>query len=184
MQYEHLVPLAFAALILFAIYRRSRRLFGVQRLRRSQMTFRIALFGVVTVLILSSVPRTGAFLLAGTVGAALGIALGIYAAMRTRFEFQDNQLYYIPHTYTGLIVFGLFIGRLVYRIGEMYQNGDLSDAARGGHMAGADSVVRSPLTLGLIALYIGYSIYFNSRVLWKSRHLNPGDLESQSIKSA
>jgi hypothetical protein len=182
--YEHFWFVPFAALLAFAIYRRSRRLFGIQPLRRSQMTFRIVLFGIVTVLLLSAVPRTGAFLLAGIVGATLGIALGVYAAMRTRFEYQGNQLYYIPHTYTGLIVFGLFIGRLVYRLGEMYQRGELTDVSRGGHMAGADSAIRSPLTLGMIALYVSYTIYLYSRLLYKSRHLTPGDLESPAIKSA
>jgi hypothetical protein len=175
---------AFAALIAFGIYRRFRRNFGIQPLRRTQMTFRIGLFGVIALLILGTVPRTGSFLLAGVVGLGLGIALGVYAAMRTRFEFQGQQLYYVPHTYTGLIVFALFMGRLIYRIGEMYQSGYFSDAARGAHADGAESPFKSPLTLGLIALFIGYSIYFYSRLLWKSRHLTPSDLESPPIKSA
>jgi hypothetical protein len=182
--FEHLWFVPFAALLAFVIYRRFRRNFGIQPLRRSQMTFRIVLFAVVAVLLLNAVPRTGAFLLAGTGGAALGIALGVYAAMRTRFEYQGNQLYYIPHTYTGLIVFSLFIGRLLYRFGEMYQSGYFSDPAHGANGAGADSAIRSPLTLGMIALYISYGIYLYSRLLWKSRHLTPGDLESPSIKSA
>jgi len=174
----------FAALLAFVIYRRFRRNFGIQPLRRSQMTFRIVLFGVIAVLILSAVPRSAPFLLAGAGGAVLGIALGVYAAMRTRFEYQGNQLYYIPHTYTGLIVFSLFIGRLLYRFGEMYQSGYFSDAAHFGRASGADSAIRSPLTLGMIALYLAYNIFLFSRLLWKSRHLAPGDLESRAIKSA
>jgi hypothetical protein len=81
-------------------------------------------------------------------------------------------------------VFSLFIGRLLYRFGEMYQNGYFANGAHVGHEAGADTAFRSPLTLGMIALYFAYNIYLWSRLLWKSRHLTPGDLESPSIRSA
>ncbi len=174
----------FAAFVVFAIYRRFRRNFGMQPLRRNRMLFRITLFAVIAVLLLSAVPRTGPFALAGAAGALLGVALGIYGAMRTRFEYQGAQLYYIPHTTTGLIVFALFMGRLLYRIAQMYQSGYFSEAAHGGYAPGADSALKSPLTFGMIALFIAYAIYFYSRLLWKSRHLTPRDIETPAIKSA
>ena len=46
-----------------------------------------------------------------------------------RFLTQGGQLYYVPHSYTGIIVSLLFLGRLVYRIAQIYGVAHPSPAA-------------------------------------------------------
>jgi len=116
---------------------------------------------------------------------ALGLAIGVFAAERARFETHAGELHYIPHTYAGVLVFSLFLGRMIYRSAQLYSSGALTGAA--GHPATAGdasrSTVMSPLTLGLLFLLISYNVYFGGRVLWKSRHLRPQDSESASLPS-
>jgi hypothetical protein len=46
------------------------------------------------------------------------------------------------------------------------------------HGAAAAPMMRSPSTVGLVLVVIGYYGYFYSRVLWKSKHIGPEDLEA------
>jgi hypothetical protein len=168
---QNLYVALFAVLIAFGIYRRFRRNFGAQALRPVAMGIRIGLLAVVGLALLPLWQRSLGFAAAGAAGAILGLGLGAFAALRTRFESRANGIYYIPHTYTGLIVFTLFLGRLIYRVGELYLAGDLGAAQPPSRM------VQTPLTLGLLYVLIAYYVFYLSRVLWKSRHLGPGDLE-------
>ena len=63
--------------------------------------------------------RSPQYLGAQLVGAALGIGLGFWGAQRTRFLMAGERLYYVPHTYTGIAVSLLFVGRLEPRKGVM-----------------------------------------------------------------
>jgi hypothetical protein len=171
-QHQTLIFALFAALIAFGIYRRFRRNFGAQAVRPVAMGIRIGLFAVIGFGLLPLWQRSLGFAAAAAVGILGGVSLAVFAATRTRFESRENGLHYIPHTYTGLIVFVLFVGRLIYRVAELYVAGDLSSAQR------PSSMVQSPLTLGLLYVLIGYYVFYLSRVLWKARHLGPRDLET------
>jgi hypothetical protein len=161
-----------AALIGFGIYRRIRRNFGAQALRPVPMGIRIGLFVVIGICLLPLWQRSLGFAAAAAGGILAGVLLAVFAAARTRFESRPNGLHYIPHTYTGLIVMFLFVGRLMYRMAELYVSGDLSAAQP------PSSMVRTPLTMGLLYVLLAYYACYLSRVLWKSRHLQPGDLET------
>ena len=89
-----------------------------------------------------------------------------------------DRLHYVPHTYTGIAVFFLFLGRLVYRVAQAY-GGDarrtpLSPADASHSVFGSDGMVRSPLTLEFIPLpyLMGYYVCYYSAVLWKSKRVN------------
>ncbi len=116
---------------------------------------------------------------------ALGLAIGVFAAERTRVETHASELHYIPHTYAGIVVFSLFLALMIYRWTQLYSSGALTGAT--GHPATAgdasQSTMMSPLTLGLLFLLISYNVYFGGRVLWKSRHLRPQDSKSESLPS-
>ena len=49
---------------------------------------------------------------------AAGVGMALWGAKRTRYERRDGQLYYLPHTYTGIAVTPLVFGRLVYRFAQ------------------------------------------------------------------
>jgi hypothetical protein len=189
--FSQIVPYLLAALVVFAIYRRLRRSFGRQVLSPKRMILRIALLAVVGCMLLPLGLRSGQFLTAELVGAALGIGLGLWGAERTRFQMYGDRMHYVPHTYTGIAVSLLFLGRLVFRIVQVYSGaGHLADAhVADAHVASAADasqafvpayMLRSPLTVGIFFVLAGYYLCYYSLVLWKSKHLKPEDIETAS----
>jgi hypothetical protein len=163
-----------AILLVFLIYRRFRRNFGQQPLRPVRMGVRIVLLLVIGCLLLTSAMRSAAFSYAMLGGLAAGIALAVWGAARTRFLRSANQLYYVPHTYTGIAVSFLFLGRLIYRLIQAYGN------MHAAHATGPDlpnqpfapaSMLQSPLTLGLFFVLMGYYVCYYSILLWKSKRV-------------
>jgi len=181
MQTDHsrIWPFLIAALAVLMIYRRLRRSFGRQPVRPARMTVRM---GILIALAISLIPlalRSGEFLLVEIAGAAAGVGLALWGAQRTRFARLNGQLYYLPHTYTGIAVSLLVLGRLVYRFVQIYTMG--ADSAQG---FAAPSMVRSPVTVGLFFVLIGYYVCYYSRVLWRSKHANAEDLEVPPVAAA
>jgi hypothetical protein len=103
---------------------------------------------------------------------AVGVALALWGAAHTRFVRNADRLYYVPHTYTGMAVSLLFIGRLGYRLVQVYGSADQSFTA--------PSLVRSPLTIGLYFVLMGYYVCYYSVVLWKSKHVGTAAMEAAS----
>jgi hypothetical protein len=174
-------PFLIAALAVFVIYRRLRRSFGQQQLQRVRMQVRIVVLLIVGCLLLPVAWRSTEFLSAVLAGVAAGVALALWGATRTRFLKIDNQLYYVPHTYTGIAVSLLFLGRLVYRFVQVY--GGTSPA----HAVGADSagpafasasMLQSPLTVALFFVLMGYYVCYYSVVLWKSKRVTAEEVSS------
>jgi hypothetical protein len=177
-------PFLAAALVVFAVYRRLRRSFGRQPLRPARMTVRIVLLSVVGCVLLPMVLRSGQFLTAELLGAALGTALAVWGASRTRFLNAGGQLHYVPHTYAGIAVSLLFLGRLAFRLVQAYTGAHTPNAPyahpANGSQAFGPSMLKSPLTLGILFVLIGYYVCFYGWVLWKSKHLSAADIETDS----
>lgn len=166
-----------AALVLFILYRRFRRLFGRQKLREKRMLFRmIVLAAVCLLLLLSPYRSTWSFVAAG-IGAIVGIALAFYATAHTKFEITPEGRFYRPNGYIGMIVTALFIGRLIYRFTVVYPviHGAMQQAAQnpGLQTSPLAAYQRSPLTLGLYFLLAGYYIAYYAGILMKSRESQP-----------
>ena len=169
--YSRILPWVFALLIPLALYRRFRRTFGRQPLVPARMIVRIAIFLLLAVALTLS-PRR--FPLQALGGVGLGAALALWGASRTRFETETGRRYYIPHTYTGIAVTLLFVGRLIYRFTQSSALGAAGDTATTG---GPKAAIQSPLTIGIFFVLIGYYVCYYSWVLWKSRHITAADLE-------
>jgi hypothetical protein len=180
--FSQIGPYLIAALVVFAIYRRFRRSFGRQPLSAGRMTVRIVILAIVGCALLPLALRSVQFLTAELVGAALGVGLGLWGAQRTRFVMFRDKLHYVPHTYTGIAVSLLFLGRLVFRVVQVYT---AAHAAHAGVVSAADpangfaspSMVRSPLTVGIFFVLMGYYGCYYSLVLWKSKRLKAADIE-------
>jgi hypothetical protein len=177
------VSLLLAAVVVWSVYLRLRRSFGKQRLRPVQLGFRIGLFLLIGCLLLPSVMRQTAYLESLAIGLIVGIALALWGASRTRYLREQGQLFFVPHTYTGLAVSLLFLGRLVYRFVQVYAATGAAATGAGPPGAGspnpgfaAASIVNSPLTVALLYILVGYYVYYYSAVLWKSKHLTAEDL--------
>lgn len=179
---NHLIGTAAGfALVLWIIYRRFRRLFGRQELKRGRMQFRMVLLAVLGVLLVIPTLFSQELALALIAGLAVGVGLGVWGARHTRFETVDGTLYYIPHTYAGMVVSALFLGRIIYRI-TMFSHsawGVVSvDPTPGpGDLMGFGSMTHSPLTFCVFYMLAGYYVYYYNYVLYESTHLKPGDYE-------
>jgi hypothetical protein len=179
------MPFLLAALVVWSVYRRLRRSFGRQPLRPVQLSIRITLFLFVGALLLVPVLHANAhsisYIESLMGGLIAGIALAIFGASRTRYLREAGQLFFVPHTYTGLAVSLLFLGRLVYRFVQVYS---MQSAAHGDAAALAPpgttpytSMVNSPLTFGLFYVLAGYYVCYYGVVLWKSKHLSAEELD-------
>jgi hypothetical protein len=192
--FSQIGPFLVAALVVFAIYRRFRRNFGRQLVRPARMTVRIVLLALLICLLLPAALRSAQYLAAELTGAALGIGLGVWGARRTRFLMRGGQLHYVPHTYTGIAVSLLFLGRLAFRLVQVYGSAHgvhAANAAMANAQAGDPSqafapasMVRSPLTVGIFFVLAGYYLYYYGWVLWKSKHLEASDIEADSAAPA
>jgi hypothetical protein len=179
--FSQIGPFLFAALVVFAIFRRFRRNFGRQELRPGRMTLRIVVLAAVCCALLPSALSSAQYLSAELAGAALGIALGAYGAARTRFMMYQGRLHYVPHTYTGIAVSLLFLSRLAFRVVQIYADAPAMHNAEPADPSLAfapASMVRSPLTVGIFFVLAGYYAWYYGWVLWKSKHLNAEDIEA------
>ena len=193
--FSQIFPFLFAALIVFAVYRRLRRSFGRQLLRPGRMILRIVLITVAGCALLPMAFLSAPYLWAEIAGAALGMGLGSWGAERTRFVTSGGRLHYVPHTYTGIAISLLFLGRLAFRAVQVYTGVQMPHAADAGGAYVADapdpslafapaSMVRSPLTVGLFFVLAGYYLWYYGSVLWKSKHLKAEDVEAASPAAA
>jgi hypothetical protein len=177
--YSRIWPYAIAGIAVLLIYRRFRRSFGRQPIRPIRMWIRIALLIVLSCSLLPFAFKSGQFLLAELAGAMAGLVLGFWGARHTRYATYEGRLHYVPHTYTGIAVSLLFIGRLVYRIAEWYgQSRTLGGALDAPEGIAPAPMVRSPLTVGLIFVVVGYYVCYYAMVLWISKRISPEDLEA------
>jgi len=166
-----------AAIVVWAVYRRVRRSFGRQLLAPKRMWIRIGLLLLVGALLAPAALATSAHLAASIGALAAGVALGLWGASETKLLDADGKRYYLPHTYTGLIVTLLVVGRLVYRLSLGLDRGRALAGAAGAH-AGAAAAVQTPLTLAALYLLIGYYVCYFMKVLAKTKHPAPTDFES------
>jgi hypothetical protein len=178
-------PYAIAIIAVFLIYRRLRRSFGRQPVSPVRMGIRIGLLLVLGASLLPAVLQGGEVLAAELGCVVAGAVLGLWGARHTRYITVEGRLHYVPHTITGVAVSLLFIGRLIYRLADVYS---LERASRGtldpGQAFASPALVRSPLTMGLLFVVVGYYVCYYSLVLWKSKRIGPEDLEAVRTSTA
>jgi cytochrome b561 len=117
------------------------------------------------------------FLEAEIAGAAVGIALAYWGSRRTRYQSAGGQVYYVPHTYTGIAVSLLFVGRIAYRLVTDAQLIGTANAGTDAPDVAPPQMMQSPMTVGVFFVLIAYYICFYAWLFWKSKHLKPEDLE-------
>jgi len=148
-------------LIALLYYRRFRRLFGRQPVREGRMISRIVILALVGAVFLAFSVRNPLALAADASGLLVGIALGWWGLRLTRFENQPDGMHYIPHSWFGIGISALLAGRLIYRF--MAFSPAMPQAAQGS--APFAMYQRSPLTLALFGLLVGYYVCYYIGVL-------------------
>lgn len=156
----------FAPLVLFVIYRRVRRNFGRQPLRSGRLAVRVVIFAVVAALLLMSSVLGIHLGMAGAAGLLGGAALGIYGLHLTRIEDTPAGRFYIPSGYIGMGLTALLLARLAYRFAVvMPMVGGGTTVAQ--DPAAMSALHRSPLTLAIAGLLVGYYLAYYGGLLWR-----------------
>jgi hypothetical protein len=161
-----ITPMLTVAIIAFAIYRRVRRNIGRQRVQPMRMRTRIVLLGIVGALALAFSARNVELFGAMAAGIAGGVALAWLGLRHTKFETTEQGSFYTPHTYIGLFVSALLLGRIAYRFMIVYP------AMQAAHQVDANPFAayqKSPLTLAIFGIVVGYYIAYYVGVLKESR---------------
>jgi hypothetical protein len=160
-------PYLIAALVIFGLYRRMRRSFGRQRVTEGRMWLRIGILTVITVVVAAgTVAAHNLEVLGGlAAGIACGAVLGYVGLRHTKFEITSGGRYYTPHTYMGLAVTALFVGRLIYRFLSVYDGTMPAGAAARGFGA----YQANPFTLAVFGLLVGYYVLYYLGVLQRTR---------------
>ena len=163
---RQVTPYLITALVVWAIYRRMQRSFGRQRVRDGFMWFRAGILTLAAALIGMQIARDVDLLGILLASIACGAALGYIGLRHTKFEVTSEGRFYTPHTYIGLAVTALFLGRVLYRFLEMY-NGLAPAATRGQDLA---AIYRnSPFTLVVIGAVVGYYVLYCLGILQRTR---------------
>lgn len=160
-----LTTILLAALVVWGIARRMRRTFGRQRVQSARIGIRIGVLAVAGVLVVATT-RNPQGLEAVIAGIVCGAVLGYLGLQHTRFEVTPEGRYYTPHTYIGLAVTALFLGRLAYRFVYLsYGTGTMVSPNQ--NLAAAYQ--KSPVTLAIFGVLVGYYVLFYSGVLVRTR---------------
>jgi len=162
-----LVSLGIGALVLWRVYKRVRRMVGRQKLSGWRPWLTVTLFPLLAAMLLALAllgPVPHPFnALALVAGAALGVALGLYGLRLTAFEATPAGLFYTPNAHLGIAISLLFIGRIGWRLIEVY-------AAAGPVAPPHTDFARSPLTLVIFGTLAGYYVsYAAGLIRWSRR---------------
>jgi hypothetical protein len=162
------LPYLVVALIVWRLYRRMHRSFGRQRVQDGFMWFRIGVFTLAAVFIgvLLVMGHDVEVLGALLAGIACGAVLGLFGLRYTKFEITPQGRFYTPHTYIGLVVTALFVGRVLYRFLEIYNGLIPATTARQGLAA---SFQHSPFTQAVFGALVGYYVLYYVGVLQRTR---------------
>lgn len=159
-----IAPLVLAPLIVWRVYARTRRSFGRQPILPKRMWTRVGFLSVVIVLFALEGVRSPLLAEALAVGVVGGGALGALALRLTRFEIDGNRDCYVPNPWIGLALTALFLGRLLYRFLELYP------AMAQATAASPEAFQRSPLTMAIFGLLVGYYVTYYAGLLIHHRH--------------
>ena len=157
-----LMPALMSPLLAFMVWRRVRRQFGRQPVRRGAMITRVTSL-VVLAGLLSLTGLRDPRLLEGLAGGLLGgTALGLLGLRLTRFERgADGRDLYLPNPWIGATVTALLGGRLAWRFLVLAPHGYVA-----GPMASTTPQLgNSPLTLLVVGLMVGYYVSYYAGLL-------------------
>ena len=180
MSHDPYVFAAMAVLILFALYRRFRSVFGRQPLKPGKLKSRIAILAVVAVLFGLRALHSPAMLGAGIAGLAAGAAFAWWGLKLTRFDVMPGGIFYTPNAYLGAALGAVLIGRIAYRFVALYPALQTAKTETGSAFAGYTS---SPLTFALFALVIGYYIVYCAGLISRANALGAGTPEARDVAS-
>jgi hypothetical protein len=153
------VPIIFGGLIAWGIYRRVRRNLGRQKLRPVRHVFSIAIFSIVSLVLLGVSELLPKLVSGFGIGLLIGAVLGFVGLRLTKFETTAEGNFYTPDPRIGMAIVLVFTGRMIYRFWSLR------------HLVGdaPPPPFKSALTYLTFGLLAGYYIVFYAGLLRHSR---------------
>ena len=160
----NLVFVVLVPLIAWRIYKRVRRNIGRQRSRLWRHWAGTILCPLLLVLLGLGALHSMEAEMALLGGIAGGFGLGVFGLKLTRFERDGTGFHYTPNPYLGVGLSLLLVGRIAWRMMELYQlHGNLPPAS-------SQDLARSPLTLLMVGVVFGYyAVYSFGLLRWRRR---------------
>ncbi len=162
-----IVFLVLAALIVWRLYWRMRRLLVRQRLSPARAWMSACLFPALLLVLAVRAWSHPPAIAALAAGAAIGAALGVYALRLTTFEQSAAGLFYRPSAHIGVALSLVFVIRIVYRFSRLYGMN-----AQGGlpPATAPPALATSPITLAVFGMLAGYYVAYAIGLLrWQRR---------------
>ncbi|MEA9491306.1 hypothetical protein [Xanthomonas campestris] len=156
-----LTPYLSMAAVAFFYYRRIRRSFGRQPWKPVAATLRTALLLVAAAALGYAAYGLPGVAPAVALGAVVGAGLGAVSLRYTHAEWVGGRGWYTPNPWIGGALMLVLLGRLAWR----WADGAFSSGAA---VAGSQA---SPLTLGIAAALVLYSLVHVGGVWWRLRQL-------------
>ncbi|WP_052353799.1 hypothetical protein [Neobacillus jeddahensis] len=172
---QHLITIILiGALIVFSIYRRISRMIGWQPLKRGRIQFKLVLFFIIGLMLLTVSLSHPISLVSDIVGIILGSILAYYGAGLTTFEQRNGKIHYRPNMWIGGIVTVLFLVRFTYRIYGMFTTGIFTGTQQGqaNSWQSLSTSVGSSWTAGLMLIMFAYYICYYMILLKKQKQLS------------
>ena len=150
-----------APVLLLVLYRRVRRHVGRQPLQAWRVGLRLAgvCIAAIALLLIGLAGALGGSMAGPGVlaGLAGGLVLGSYGLRLTRFETTSDGRFYTPNAWLGIGLSALMLGRLAYRFVVVR---DVSQAVALSDSTALEILHRSPLTLAIAGLLVGYFLRY------------------------
>ncbi|HKH47219.1 MAG TPA: hypothetical protein VKM72_21395 [Thermoanaerobaculia bacterium] len=160
---SNIALLALLPLLAWRVYARFRRMVGRQRLSPARPWITLTIFFILVAVLAyagrAHVERWG-WLAAGLTAGSL---LAVFGLRLTRFEPTPQGLFYTPNAYLGIALSLLFLGRILYRVVQVYA---ITTAASpsGAHF------VLGPLTMTVVGVLAGYYMTYSLGLIgWRHR---------------
>lgn len=167
MDLRSLTPILLGLVVVWGVFRRIKRTIGRQPLQPKRLQIRIALLAVIGALMLITSYRNPSLIGALVLGVGIGALLGAFGLQHTKFEQTTEGRFYTPHTYIGVGITLLFVGRLVYRFATVQMTPTRPTDANPDPLAALQG---SAPTLVVFGLLVGYYLVFNVGVLSERRY--------------
>lgn len=157
------LPYLLIPFVLWRVYARVKRLMTRQRSHAWRHWLSVVLFGMLVAMLGALSALTNQVALAGlAAGVAAGAGLGVAALKRTSYEQVDGALYYTPSAHIGVFVSLLFIGRLLWRMIQVWSQHGAQPP---------ENMANSPLTLLVFGILAGYYVVYSGGLLrWRHAH--------------
>jgi hypothetical protein len=136
-------------LVTWRLYARIKRLMTRQRSRLWRHWVAAIFFPLVLLMLGLLAMRSPVALASLAGGIAAGAGLAVWGIRLTRFESTESGYFFTPNARIGIALTALLVLRLGYRFATVGLSG-MGDAA------GAQVFTRSPLTLAVVGLAMGY----------------------------